>query len=86
MIVEAKIALSNPRYAIRHAVGQLHEYRYFLKHPGAKLCVLLEKEPDDALIAYVENELELMVAWVSDGVLSCGPSTQAALSLSGITL
>lgn len=86
VIVEAKIAFPTARYAIRLAVGQLHEYRYFLKHPGTKLCVLLEQKPDDALIAYVENELQLMVAWVSDGALSCGPATAAAFSVSGITL
>ena len=84
VIVEAKIGFPNARYAIRHALGQLHEYRYFLKHFGAKLCVLLDQKPDDALIAYAEIELQLMVAWVSDGVLAVGPSTKKILTDSGM--
>ena len=84
VIVEAKIGFPTPRYAIRHALGQLHEYRYFLKHFGAKLCVLLEQKPDDALIAYSEIELQLLVAWVNDGVLNCGPSTKRIFTDSGM--
>jgi hypothetical protein len=86
VIVEAKIGLPSPRYAIRHALGQLHEYRYFLKHFDAKLCVLLEQKPDDALIAYAEIELQLMVAWMREGVFDCGPSTKRTFSDSGLVL
>lgn len=86
VIVEAKIGLPHPRYAIRHALGQLHEYRYFLRYLGAKLCVLLEEKPDDSLIAYAEIELQLMVAWVRDGVLSGGPSTKRIFTDSGLIL
>src|SRR5262245_25490954 len=57
VLIEAKIAHSGPLFAIRDAVGQLLEYRHFLGPKDSKLCILLDRNPGERLVGYVEHEL-----------------------------
>jgi hypothetical protein len=84
VIFEAKIVHSGALYAIRHAVGQLHEYRYFLGYRNASLCILLDKQVDDLLVKYVEKELDLKILWQSGGTFHAGPVTMSNFRAIGI--
>jgi len=76
VIIEAKVARNrNAGFAIREAVGQLHEYQYFIGPKDAKLCILLDTKPEEHFIDYVEKRLGLMIIWLSDGVLEGGPNS-----------
>jgi hypothetical protein len=80
VIFEAKLTRKcNPLLAIREAVGQLWEYRYFVGPSDALLCVLLDKDPGAPLVNYVEQHLGISVVWFSDERLICGPKTGADL-------
>lgn len=86
-IFEAKIVGSRgPGAAIREAVGQLFEYRYFVGPRDAWACVLLDEDPGDVLVHYVEQELRLMIAWVIGGKFAGGPATSAAFRSVGVDL
>jgi len=65
--------------AIRDAVGQLYEYSHFMKLDGARLCIVLDVEPDADAVAYVEEYLELAIAWWVDGELRSGPRSASWL-------
>jgi hypothetical protein len=79
IIFEAKVTEAlGPLIAIRHAIGQLYEYRRFRGPSDAALCVLLDVDPGDVLLQYVEDELHLNILWVTDGALNAGPRTSAA--------
>ncbi|ACL67024.1 hypothetical protein A2cp1_3698 [Anaeromyxobacter dehalogenans 2CP-1] len=87
VIFEAKtVGSRGPGAAIREAVGQLYEYRYFIGPRDARLCVLLDDDPGAVLVQYVEDELGLMIAWLADGVLRAGPVTSDSLRSAGIDL
>jgi hypothetical protein len=80
IIIEAKIVSSEkPIFAVRQAVGQLHEYRYFLEHRNALICILLDSSPGEDLIRYVEQELNLLIAWDSGEGMKFGASTKQVL-------
>jgi len=70
--------------AVREAIGQLHEYRWFYGPRESLLCVLLDQEPGSALVPYVEGHLGLLLAWWSDNTLAMGPSTSIRLAREGI--
>ena len=72
VIVEAKTTGKRSCLrAVREAVGQLFEYRCFLR-PDAELAILLDATPDNVLINYVERDLGISIYWWSDGRLN-GP-------------
>lgn len=52
------------RYAIRHALGQLFEYRYH-QEPSAKIITVLSVEPSEDEKAYLKS-LNVGCAWPSD--------------------
>src|SRR5262249_45612371 len=64
VLVEAKIVGDKGAvFAVREAVGQLFEYRYFLGPADALLCVLLDEAPGQPLCDYVEQQLNMLIAW-----------------------
>ena len=77
VIFEAKIVGGrDPALAVREAVGQLLEYRYFLGPRDAELCIVLDEEPPALLISYVEDELRMWIAWCQDRHLATGPKSR----------
>jgi hypothetical protein len=88
IIFEAKIVGSvDPIFAVREAVGQLFEYRYFVGPREAELCILLDAAPREGLVRYVENFLGLFIVWLieSEPGLRGGPRTADRLSRVGVT-
>jgi hypothetical protein len=74
VIVEAKVTRQrDPLYAAREAVGQLHEYRYFIGPRDAALAILLDAEPPCSLIEYLEGHLQVAVLWLIGTTLTGGP-------------
>jgi len=77
VIIEAKVVRrGDPLRAAREAVGQLHEYRYFIGPRSAALAMLLDAEPSAALIRYMEEHLQVAVFWFVDNYLQGGPMAQ----------
>jgi hypothetical protein len=84
VIIEAKVVRGrDPLFAAREAVGQLHEYRYFIGPRHAALAILLDVEPSPAVINYMENHLQVAVLWLSDAGL-CGGSLAQRLIFDAI--
>src|SRR5262249_24531958 len=80
ILVEAKsIRRISSILAIRTAVGQLLEYRRFIGPRDAELCILLDDHPGDEMICYVEDDLQMGIAWMQDGALYGGPRTVGKL-------
>lgn len=64
LIVEAKTTRRiHAGFAIRQALGQLYEYRYFIGPQEANLVVLLDAKPEDMFIDYLENHLGIGLLW-----------------------
>jgi hypothetical protein len=64
VIVEAKVVgRFSPILAVRPAVGQLFEYRSFIGPKESSLCILLDADPGQALVEYVEH-LGLLILWL----------------------
>jgi hypothetical protein len=79
MIFEAKITSGlGALLAVRAAVGQLFEYRRFLGPRGAHLCILLDSDPGQVLVDYVERDLALFIMWTKGARLSAGEVTRGA--------
>lgn len=63
MILEAKVVKSWPE-AIREAVGQLYEYRYFkVADPKAALVFLSDQPVPDEWVAYLEKDRRIGAMW-----------------------
>jgi len=63
VVVEAKVVGSWPT-AVRQAVGQLYEYRYFrVADPRAGLVFLASKPVPDEWVNYLERDRHIGVAW-----------------------
>ena len=76
IILEAKVVgENNPIFAVREAVGQLHEYRYFLDFRDFRMCILLNAAPDTFLMTYIEEELGMLVLWSHHEQFMQGPRT-----------
>lgn len=72
VIIEAKVVRErDPLFSAREAVGQLHQYRYFIGPCHAELALLLDVEPSTALIKYLEDHLHIAVLRLSHTEL-CG--------------
>lgn len=87
VLIEAEVV--HPRgelAAIREAVGQLHEYRYFIGPRDALMCVLLDSQPETALTDYTEKHLGLLIAWWTDLGLSFGPLSMTRLGFLDVNL
>lgn len=73
VIFEAKIVRHRDAlFAVREAVGQLHEYRYFVGPRNAQLAVLLDEAPSETLVRYLEEHLQVAVLWLRDSGLLGG--------------
>jgi hypothetical protein len=78
VILEGELGANRgPRAAIREALGQLHDYRYFYGQNDSALCILLDVDPGASLVEYVETYLDLFIIWRSDHGFESGPMTQA---------
>ena len=88
VIIEAKtVGGRSALFAVREAVGQLHEYRHFDGPETADLCILLDQEPDHKeLVAYVEDSLGILLAWWTGTDISGGPKTTARFADLGISI
>jgi hypothetical protein len=65
VIIEAKVVKSWPT-AIREAVGQLYEYRYFkVTDPATELIFLADQPVPADWVAYLESDREMGVMWPS---------------------
>lgn len=87
IIVEAKVVRHRDAlFAIREAVGQLCEYRYFIGPRNAAIAVLLDVQPSGTLITYAEDHLQVAVLWLLDASISGGPLAQRLIlnSMNGI--
>ena len=62
----------------------LYEYEHFLGRDPAQLCILLDEEPGEALVTYVEKRRGMLIAWFMDGCLRAGPRSLHELELAGI--
>ncbi|HWS18833.1 MAG TPA: hypothetical protein VN223_12490 [Candidatus Elarobacter sp.] len=81
VIFEVKPAANrNPIHAIREAVGQLLEYRYFLGPKDATLCIVLDENPGSMLTDFVEHWLGMRICWVTGNQLFGGPKTAEELA------
>jgi hypothetical protein len=64
LIMEAKIVGNSWPDAIRAAVGQLYEYRYFkISDPGADLVFLSNKAVPDLWVRYLEKDRGIGAMW-----------------------
>lgn len=82
VIIEAKVVGNRSAgFAIREAVGQLHEYKFFIGPKDAKLCILLDAKPEEHFIPYTEEQLGIMIIWESNGALYGGPNSVSYLPL-----
>lgn len=80
IIVEAKVVRQrDPLFVAREAVGQLHEYRYFIGPRNAALALLLDIEPPAVLINYMEDHLHVAMLWLVNATLSGGPLAQSLI-------
>jgi hypothetical protein len=84
VLLEAKLVDGDPRFAIRHAVGQLLEYGYFLGPEEARLGVLLDEPVGTDLVRYVEDHLGMFLLWKDGLELRAAPKTELALTLAGM--
>lgn len=70
LIVEAKtIGNRHAGFAVRQAVGQLHEYRHSVGPQSANLAILLDGEPPADVAEYVRTVLNLGLLWWDEGQL-----------------
>jgi len=69
VIIEAKTVASSPSgwsTAIRAAVGQLYEYRYFqVVDPMSQLMVLVPEVMPEKWLTYLENDRGIGAAWAT---------------------
>lgn len=85
IIIEAELTGSRGvRAAVREALGQLHDYRYFWGPKEAALCVLLDATPEPDFEAYVENYLELFLVWWTGEGITGGSRSAKTLRQLGI--
>lgn len=67
VIIEAKTTKAGWSGAIRQAVGQLYEYRYFkVASPSASLVFLADRKVPDSWIKYLEKDRSILVAYRSN--------------------
>jgi hypothetical protein len=85
VIIEAKlIGGRNPGFAIREAVGQLFEYRYFKRLHDSEVCILLDGHPGEPLVRYVESALGMLILWLTPSGLIGGSETARKLAHIGV--
>jgi len=67
VLIEGKTIGAAWSGAIRAAVSQLYEYRYFkVANPRSRLILLSEKEVPEAWIKYLEQDRDIGVMWPED--------------------
>jgi hypothetical protein len=87
VLFEAEVVAPRGKLAaVREAVGQLHEYRWFVGPRDGLACVLLDEEPGPAIADYVEKYLDLLLAWWSGDRLVWGTETVRRLAEANIRI
>ena len=80
VLFEVKVVRNHrPVFAIREAIGQLLEYRFFLRRDCLNLCIVLDESPGLALAEFAES-VGLLVCWLESDRLTAGPVTRDRLS------
>lgn len=81
-IIEAKVVGASWPPAIRAAVGQLYEYRFFkVADPAAELIFLADKPVPADWIHYLENDRNIGAAWPTGSGFALSPLARHALRL-----
>ncbi len=85
VLFEVKVVRdTQPLFAIRDALGQLLQYRFFIRAECPNLCVLLDENPGSILVHFLES-LDFSIAWIAGEEIRGGPQTLKRLSGIGIT-
>jgi hypothetical protein len=86
VIIEAKIIGTTWSSAVRQAVGQLYEYRFFeVVDPRSELVFLASKDVPDTWVEYLERDRHIGVAWRSaDGAFDFSPVAKRTIGLDHI--
>lgn len=80
IIFEAKlIGNRSAGFGIREAIGQLYEYRHFIGPKDSTLCVLLDAEPPELFVTYVEEVIGFQIMWKGLSGFTGGPQTLSLL-------
>jgi hypothetical protein len=81
VIIEAEFVASWPK-AIREAVGQLYEYRFFkVTGPQTRLIFLASKAVPEKWVDYLESDRGIAVAWRDGQTFVLTPAAANALGL-----
>lgn len=81
-IVEAKI-VGLWKQAVRQAVGQLYEYKYFqVVPPNSRLVFLADRPVPDEWRQYLEEDRNIAVAWQDGSEFVLSDNAKDALKLS----
>jgi len=82
VVIEAKIVGSTWAPAIRAAVGQLYEYRFFqVTNPQAALVFLADQPVPTVWVEYLDRDRQIGSAWPNSTGFSLTALAQAALGL-----
>lgn len=82
---EAKSVRKSPKLpsAIREAVGQLYEYRYFLAEaPQTGLVLVLDTEVPGKWVSYLDEDREIGLAWRAEKGFALSPLAASLLRIS----
>jgi hypothetical protein len=81
-IIEAKVVGKSWPEAIRAAVGQLYEYRYFkVAEPSARLLFLADKPVPDEWVKYLEQDRRIGCMWRTQSGFRLSPLATRNLHL-----
>jgi hypothetical protein len=86
IVIEAKIIGVSWAAAIRAAVGQLYEYRYFkVSDPNSRLIFLANKPVPSPWVEYLESDRDIGVMWPDAGGFEMSTMATRTLGRSGST-
>jgi hypothetical protein len=81
VIIEAEIIRGSWATAVREAVGQLYEYRYFkVADPQSGLIFLVNEPVPAAWLAYLERDRQIGAIWQTHGGFMLSPLANRILS------
>ncbi|MEO3923892.1 hypothetical protein ABGB07_08520 [Micromonosporaceae bacterium B7E4] len=81
-IIEAKVVRRSWAAAIREAVGQLYEYRFFkVADPSSHLIFLVDRPAPDDWVSYLERDRRIGVMWPVGSEFFMSPLAAKALKL-----
>lgn len=82
MVIEAKVIGASWAKAIREAVGQLYEYRYFkVADPASRLIFLSDKRVPASWVRHLERDREIGVISMIGNRIELSPLARRALRM-----